>query len=71
MDASAGVTQEKVYAGFLHLPSAVLALIFIARRVQPLPSLVDSEVKFCVLSRSTIGGVENVANLSMFWEGTA
>ena len=26
--------QEECHTGFLHLPSAVLALIFIARRVQ-------------------------------------
>ena len=37
------------YRGFLHLPSAVLiALIFIARRIQPSLSLVDREVEFCV-----------------------
>ena len=48
MDAPAGVTQEKGHAGFLHLPSAVLALIFIARRIQPSLSLADREVEFCV-----------------------
>ena len=44
----AGVTQEEGHTGFLiHLPSAVRALIFLARRIQPLfPSLVDREVKF-------------------------
>ena len=48
MDASAGVTQEEGHIGFLiHLPSAVLALIFIARRVKPSFSLVGSrEVEF-------------------------
>ena len=35
--------------GFLHLPSAVLALIFFARRIQPSLSLVDREVEFCVV----------------------
>ena len=30
------------------LPSAVLALVFIARRVQPSLSFVDLEVEFCV-----------------------
>ena len=49
MDAPAGVTQEEGHAGFLHLRSAVLALIFIARRIQPTLSLVDREVEFCVL----------------------
>ena len=36
VDAAAGVTQEEGHTGFLHLPSAVLALIFITRRIQPL-----------------------------------
>ena len=48
MDAPAGVTQEKGHPGFIHLPYAVLALTFIARRVQPFLSLVDREVDFCV-----------------------
>ena len=49
VDAPAGVTQEGDHTGFLiHLPSAVLALIFIARRIQPSPSLVDREVAFTV-----------------------
>ena len=39
------------HTGFLiHLPSAVLALIFLARRIQPFLSLVDREVEFCVLT---------------------
>ena len=33
VDVPAGVTQEEGYTGFVHLPSAVLALIFIARRI--------------------------------------
>ena len=45
VDVSAGVTQEEGYTGFLHLPFAVLALIFIARRIQPFLSLVDREVE--------------------------
>ena len=32
------------HTGFLHLPSAVLALIFLARRIHPFLSLVDREV---------------------------
>ena len=49
MDVPAGVTQEEGHTGFLiHLPSAALALIFLARRVQPFLSLVDREVAFCV-----------------------
>ena len=51
LDVSAGVTQEEVHTGFLiHLLSAVRALIFLARRIQPLLSLVDREVEFCVLT---------------------
>ena len=49
MDVPAGVTQEEGHTGFLiHLPSAVRALIFVARRIQPFLSLVDREVEFCV-----------------------
>ena len=46
MDVPAGVTQEEL----IHLPSAVRALIFVARRIQPFLSLVDREVEFCVLT---------------------
>ena len=35
---------------FIHLLSAVRALIFLAKRIQPFLSLVDREVKFCVLT---------------------
>ena len=46
LDVPAGVTQEEGHTGFLiHLPSAVLA-----RRIQPLLSLVDRGVEFCVLT---------------------
>ena len=43
---SRGVTQEG-HAGFLiqHLLSAVRALVFLARRMQPFLSLVDREVE--------------------------
>ena len=51
LDASAGVTQEEGHTGFLiHFLSAVRALIFLARRIQPFLSLVDREVEFCVLT---------------------
>ena len=51
LDIPAGVTQEEGHTGFLiHLPSAVRALIFVARRIQPFLSLVDREVEFCVLT---------------------
>ena len=48
VDVPAGVTQEEGRTGFLPLTSAVLAFIFIARRIQPFLSLVDREVEFCV-----------------------
>ena len=51
VDVPAGVTQEEGHTEILiHLPSAVLALIFLARRIQPFLSLVDREVEFCVLT---------------------
>ena len=50
LDVPAGVTQKEGHTGFLiHLPSAVRALIFVARKIQPFLSLVDREVEFCVL----------------------
>ena len=50
VDAPAGVTQEEGHTGFLHLTSAVFALIFLARRIQQLLSHVHREVEFCVLT---------------------
>ena len=51
LDVPAGVTQEEGHTGFLiHLPSAVRALTFLARRTQPFLSLVDREVELCVLT---------------------
>ena len=50
LDEPAGVTQEKGHTGFLIHLSAVRALIFLARRIQPFISLVDREVEFCVLT---------------------
>ena len=51
VDVPAGVTQEEGHTGFLiHSPSAVLAFIFLARRIQPFLSLADREVEFCVLT---------------------
>ena len=51
LDIPAGVTQEEGHTGVLiHLPSAVRALIFVARRIQPFLSLVDRDVEFCVLT---------------------
>ena len=54
LDVPAGVTQEEGHTGFLiHLLSAVRALIFLARRIQPFLSLVDRAVEFCVLTISS------------------
>ena len=50
VDVPAGVTHEDGHTGFVHLPSAVFASIFIARRIQPFLSLVDREVELCVLT---------------------
>ena len=50
LDVPAGVTQEEGHTEFLiHLLSAVRALVFLARRIQPFISLVDRGVEFCVL----------------------
>ena len=50
LDVPAGVTQEKGHSGFfIHLPSAVRALIFLARRIQPFLFLVDRQVEFCLI----------------------
>ena len=55
MDVLAGVTQEEGHTGFLiHLPSAMLALIFLAKMIQPFLSLVDREVEFCVFIDNSI-----------------
>ena len=46
-----GGRLHRIFLFFLiHLPSAVRALIFVARRIQPFLSLVDREVEFCVLT---------------------
>ena len=51
LDVPAGVTQAEGHTGFIiHLLSAVRALIFLARRIEPFLSLVDREVEFCVLT---------------------
>ena len=50
VDVPAGVTQEEGHKFLIHLPPAVLAFIFLARRIQPFLSLVDREVEYCVLT---------------------
>ena len=55
MDVPAGVTQEEGHTGVLiHLVSAVHALSFLARSIQPFLSLLDREVEFCVLTISIV-----------------
>ena len=46
VDAPAVVTQEEGHTKILHLRSAMLALIFLARRIPPSLSLVDREAEF-------------------------
>ena len=51
MDVPAGVIQEEGHTGVLiHLLSAVHALFFLARKIQPFLSLVHREVDLCVLT---------------------
>ena len=51
LDVPVGVTEEEDHTGFLiHLPSAVHAFIFLARRIKSFLSLVDRGVKFYVLT---------------------
>ena len=47
------VTQEEGRTEFLHLLSAVLALIFDARRIQPSFSLANCEVEFGVPTKES------------------
>ena len=48
VNVPAEVTQEEGHTGFLRLtPSAALALIILAIRIQPFLSIVDREVEFC------------------------
>ena len=49
LDVPAGVTQEEGHTEFLIHLSAVRALIFLARRIQPFLSVVDREIEFSVL----------------------
>ena len=49
LDVSTGVTQEEGHTGeLIHLPSAVRAFIFLARKIQLFLLLVDREAEFCV-----------------------
>ena len=55
VDVPAEVTQEESHTGSLHLPCAERALIFLARRTQPLLSLVDREVEFNLIVLHLLG----------------
>ena len=58
MDAPARVTQEEGHTRLLHLPSAVHALVLIARRVQAYltPSSVKSNFVYPRINRSPLVG---------------
>ena len=49
VDAPAGVSQGESHPEFLLLPFAVLALTFIARRIQPFLCLVERKVELLVV----------------------
>ena len=56
VDAPTWVTQEEGHTGFFHLSPAVLASIFIVRKIPPPLSLVDRvEVEFCVPTNFELG----------------
>ena len=57
MNAPARVTPEG-HTGFLHLPSAVLAFVFVVRRIQSSLYLVDRKVDFVYprTNRSSLAG---------------
>ena len=47
VDVPAGITQEEGHTGFIiHIPSVILACIFLARRIQPFVPLVDRQIEF-------------------------
>ena len=59
VDAPAGVTQEEGHTGFLHLPSAVLALILLSREgfSHPFPSsTMKSNFVYPRINRSPLVG---------------
>ena len=63
MDVPTGVTQEEGHTGFLHLPSAVLALIFLARGVKILlPSLISLWTSSPVVDKNLYAGLRDVHN---------
>ena len=72
LDVPAEVTQEEGHTGFLiHLPSAVLALIFLARKISAIfLSLVDREVEFCGEEKSSYRDSNSRPNVSEGFEVT-
>ena len=65
-----GSHRRKVTGFLIHLLSAVRALIFLARRIQPFLSLVDREVEFCVL-RAVLMGTKSCTKILIFWTNLA
>ena len=53
-DVPTGVTQEEGHIGFRHLSSVVLALMFLARRIQPFLSLATVKSNFVYLRFTVI-----------------
>ena len=67
VDLPAGVTQEEGHTELLiHLPYAVLALVFLARRVQSFLSLVDQEVEFLCTNELTVLHLLGVYNTGIY-----
>ena len=58
MDVPDKVMQEEGHTGFLHLPSTVLALFFLARRIQPsfFSSTMKSSFVYPRINRSPLVG---------------
>ena len=58
LDVPAGVTQEEGHTGFPHIRSAVLALVFLARRIQAFsfPRRPKSNFVYQRINRSPLNG---------------
>ena len=67
VDAPDGGAQEEAHTDYFYLPSAGLAIVFLARRIQPPLSLVDREVEFCVLTKYLFSYYIYIYILSFLW----
>ena len=68
VDVPAGATQDVDHTG-LHLPYAVIAFIFIARRIRLSFSLVDREVEFCVPTKFVLYWLGMIFFICFFLRG--